>query len=92
VGWTNISADTLITPKPALLNGVVILASSNGGRATLYDGQDAGSGRKIIQVEGDGDLSNPIMFFPPLRCERGIFVADLSHVDEILVLWSPLEV
>lgn len=86
--WTNVAADVRITNRPALLHGVVVLASSNGGGATVYAGRDA-NGRKIGTFKAWDEVSNPIHFSPPLDCEAGIYVGGCSHVDEILILWSP---
>lgn len=86
--WTNVVADVRVTTGPAVLHGVVVLASSNGGGATVYAGRDA-NGRKIGTFLGLAEVSNPVHFSPPLDCEAGIYVGGCSHVDEFLILWSP---
>ena len=90
MGWTNLTASEIIAEQPVLLHGVVVLASASGGAATLYEGQDATSGRKIITIEGSANESRPVAFYPPLLCERGLYVAVGSNVTEVVVHWTPI--
>lgn len=89
MGWTNVTADKVVTAQPALLHALVLLASAAGGAVTIYEGQDTSSGRKILTVKGQANVSRPVRFQPPLRCERGIYVDVGSDVGEVLVLWEP---
>ena len=88
-GWERVTVDTLLYPNPTLLGGLVLLTSVTGGDVTLYDGQDAASGRVVGRFEGIADQSTPILFPWPLRCEGGLFVDIGSNVTEVLVLWVP---
>jgi len=90
MGWTNVTASEIIAEQPVLLHGVVILAPDEGGTATFYEGQDAASGRKIVTIGGSSNLSWPVAFYPPLLCERGLYVAVGSNVTEVMVHWQPV--
>ena len=90
MGWTNVTASEIIAEQPVLLHGVVILVSADGGTATLYEGQDAASGRKIATIGGITNVSWPVVFYPPLLCERGLYVAVGSDVTEVVVHWQPV--
>jgi len=90
MAWTNTGVDAVITNAPAYLHGLVLLASAAGGDATLYDGTDAGAGRKIGTFKGGANLSNQVVFYPPLPCERGLFLDVGSNVTEVLVHWDPI--
>jgi len=90
MGWTNVTASEIIAEQPVLLHGVVVLASADGGAATLYEGQDTASGRKIATIEGSANESRPVAFYPPLLCERGLYVAVGSDVTEVVVHWTPI--
>lgn len=90
VGWQNVAADAIITAQPARLHQVVLLASAAGGDATIYEGQDASSGRKILTVKGAANASRPVRFRPPLECGRGIFVDVGSSVTEVFVQYEAL--
>lgn len=89
-GWTLVTGDLLITEQPALLYGIVINASSLGGRAAVYDGTDATSGRKVGDFKGAENISRNVHFHPPLLCLNGLYVGGCSHLDEALISWSPL--
>lgn len=86
--WTNTTQAVRIASVPAWLHGLVILANSTGGRVTVYAGQDD-TARKVGTFKGREDVSRPIHFSPALDCEAGIYVGDFSHIDEVLILWSP---
>jgi len=88
-GWERVTVDTLLYPNPVLLGGLVLLVSVTGGDVTLYDGQDAASGRVVGRFEGNAHISTPFLFPWPLRCELGLFVDVGSNVTEVLVLWAP---
>ena len=90
MGWTNITASEIIAEQPVLLHGVTLLTSADGGAATLYEGQDTASGRKIATIEGSANESRSIAFYPPLLCERGLYVAVGSGVTEVMVHWTPV--
>lgn len=88
--WRNVTADTLISRNPCLLHAVVVLADSGGGGITVYEGQDATSGDKIVRVQGSADVSKLFRFNPPLPCQRGLYVGDASHLDEVLIHYTQL--
>ena len=88
--WRNTDADLLVHRGPCLLHGVVVVANSNGGGITLYEGQDTDSGDKITRVQGSEDISKPVRFDPPLPCQRGLYVGNASHLDEVLIHYTPL--
>ena len=89
-GWMNVGADNQVREGPCLLAGLVVLASVTGGDVTLYEGNDASSGRKIGKFEGVANVSNPIMFSPPLPLQRGLFVDVGSNITEVAVLFKPV--
>jgi len=92
VGWTRLTADGVVTAQPVLLHGLVLLVSTTGGDVTLYNGQDAGSGRVVGRFEAIADQSTSIPFYPPLRCENGLYVDVGSNVTELLVLWERIAI
>jgi len=89
MAWTTTTVDTIITNAAAVLHGLVLLASADGGDVTLYDGTDPAGGRKIATFKGTAHKSKPIHFRPPLLCERGIYVDVGSSVNEVLIHWDP---
>ncbi len=91
VNYTELTAELLVCNEPCLLWGVVILASSDGGRVKIYDGRDATSGRLVLYVKGFDNNSNPIMLPKPAFLAGGLFVTDFSHIDSVTVLWERAE-
>lgn len=90
MAWSNVVADGVVTSHAAVLHGLVLLASAAGGDITVYDGTDPNGGRKILTAKGAANVSNPIPFYPPLICERGIYVDVGTSVTEVLIHWDPL--
>lgn len=89
-GWTLVTGDLLITEQPALLHGIAIDASVLGGTATVYDGTDATSGRKVGDFKGAANITRNVHFNPPLLCLNGLYVTLDTNVDEALIVWTPL--
>jgi len=85
-----ISADRRLVQGRALLYGLTVNASQTGGDVSLYEGQDAGSGRLIGTYTGEGSISNPIMFPVPLPLERGLFVDIGENISYVTVIFQPL--
>lgn len=88
--WRNVTGDTLVARNPCLLHGVVLLTSAGGGDVTIYEGQDATSGEKILSIEGANNISNQVAFNPPLPLQRGLYVDVGSNVSEVLVHFTLL--
>jgi len=91
IGWENYAADAIVHQGPCLLYGVVVLASAAGGDATLYEGQDASSGRKIGVFKGGANLSLPIMLPKPLYAARGLYLDVGTSITEVLIGFEPVD-
>lgn len=89
MAWTRLTADAVISERPARLLGLVLLVSATGGGVTVYNGVDATSGHRIARFEAVANESLPVMFPEPLVCDRGLFVDVGSNVAEVLILWEP---
>ena len=90
VAYERVTADSLVCRGPCLFYGAVILASAAGGDASLYDGEDADSGRHLITLKGDANISNPVIPPAPVALGEGLFAAIGENCDEVLVLYLPL--
>jgi len=89
IRWERLTASQILTNEPCLFYGAVILTSTTGGDATIYDGQDATSGKLVHTLEGIADQSTPVMWPKPLYFSRGLYVAVGSNVTEVTVGWEP---
>lgn len=92
IPWTitPITADQRITGFPAELGGLLLTASADGGDVTLYDGQNVNSGRKLFQVKGSANITDPLPMTVPIHCGRGIYVDVGSNITEADIIWRPL--
>jgi len=90
VRWERLATSRLIFVGPCLFWGAVILTSTTGGDATVYDGRDAISGRQAHRLEGIADQSTPVMWPKPLYFAGGLYVAIGSSITEVTVGWEPV--
>lgn len=88
--YERVTADALVCRGPCLFSGAVILASAAGGDASIYDGHEAVSGRQVITLKGDANISNPVILSGPVSLGEGLYVAIGANCDEVLVLYTPL--
>lgn len=89
MGWERVTADVQCTEGPVQLSAVVLLCSADGGSITLYEGRDTSAGRLICRIEGLDNVSNNVLFNPPIPCDRGIYVDVGDNVTEALIMWFP---
>lgn len=89
-GWTRFTLDDFLGPGPLVVFGVYVRVSVTGASVTLYDGLDTGSGRSIMVIEGEANITKTITFPGGLKIERALYVDLGSNVDEVLVLWDSL--
>ena len=90
IAYITVTADTLVSTEPVLLYGAVILASALGGDATIYDGHDASSGRKVITLKGGATLSTPVEWPQGLYLGGGLYVDVGSNVTEVQLSYEPI--
>jgi hypothetical protein len=89
-GYRRLTADELVTQRSVILWGLVLLASSDGGDVTVYNGTSTASGDEIGKFEGLGSTST-VIDLGGLRCERGLYVDIGSNMTEVLVIYDPIE-
>jgi len=88
LNFAYLADDKLICQGAAYLHGVIINTSSSGGSITVYEGQDAGSGRIITTLRAFEDQTKTFNFPGAIYCQRGIYIDAVSHVDNFTVIWS----
>ena len=90
-GWRWVTSDSLISPEPCLLWGVVLVGSAAGAAdVTMRDGHNTG-GDIIFTLSCVASDNVPLMFSQPIMCQKGLFCDVGSNVTGVLVLWDPLE-
>jgi hypothetical protein len=90
VSFLSISGDTVVTDRPCLLNAVHLHTSADGGDVTLYEGQDATSGRQIASLHATANNPHFMDFSHAPFCARGLFVDVGSNVTECTVFFTVL--
>lgn len=91
IQWVKVALDTLVSRDPGYFHGCVLTPSSVNSRVRFYNGTDATTGEQVIRLHSHNHASTVMLFPAPLYCSRGLFVADLSKIDDLLVLWEPVE-
>lgn len=89
-GWTRVISDSAINTGPCVVAGLIINASVDGGDVSLYDGNDALSGRLFDTFQGLANESKPIPFPAPVHFEQGIYIDVGSNITSVTVIWLPL--
>ncbi len=92
VSFLNFTADGGATPGPCLLNSVLLHVSTDGGDVTLYEGQDATSGRKIAQLHALANASLFVAFPHAPFLARGLYIDVGSNVTEVVVFFTLLPI
>ncbi len=92
VSFLVFTADGGATPGPCLLNAVYLHVSTDGGDATLYEGQDATSGRKIMQLHALANDPKFIAFPHAPFLARGLYVDVGSNVTGVTVFFTLLPI
>ncbi len=90
IQWFRVSVDTLVSRDPGYFHGCVMTPSAPNSRVRFYNGADATTGQQIVRFLGHNHGSNVMLFPAPLYCAQGLFVGDLSKLDDLLVLWEPV--
>ena len=88
-GYYQSSVDAVVHQGPLVLYCVILLTSVTGGDITVYDGLDATSGRKVVRIEGQADVSNAVELGGVIL-SRGLMVDVGSNVTEYTIIWRAL--
>jgi len=84
------ATSVLVTPSPCKVYVAVILTSVTGGDATLYNGEEATSGKQVIRLEGIADQSTPVYFPGGVICLEGLYIDVGSDVTQVGVYYTPI--
>jgi len=87
--WVRISGDGLVYLGPGWLVDLVYECSGQGNQLNVYDGQDAGSGRRLFRVFWDNDRPFHAAFWPGYRFEVGIYIDQSVADDWTVVNYQP---
>ena len=83
-----VTADALVTGKPAVLVRAIPHASVDGGDVTIYNGRGT-DGRSQGQLHG---LANQVLGVEfGVLCEEGIYVDVGSDLTSVLIVYDPVD-
>lgn len=81
------SVSKLITPNPCALLAVLISGGTVTSEATLYDGQDAASGRKIAKFSNMAYMTTTAAFYAA-QISSGLFLDVTTASGGFSVIWD----
>jgi hypothetical protein len=84
-----ITADTMVYDKDYLLCGFVVVASADGGDATLYARQSAEAASSLGQYKALANSPTVVMFPRPILLTRGLYVDIGSNCSGVLIVGAP---
>lgn len=87
-GWTYLTDDGIVAHRPVRLEGIIVNASTSGGSATLYSGEDSGAGRLICTIKSLNNRSVCFSLIPPIPCPNGIYAVLDATCENVTVFWS----
>lgn len=91
LGWDRTSVSALLIRGPVLFWGCVLVSNTVGAAdAAIIDGRDS-SGRRFLPIYAGTTLPSAVILPRPVRFEVGIFAYVGANVQDILVLYDPLE-
>lgn len=84
------AVSSLVCKVPALLTAINIHTSDATGKITIYDGQDALSGRQWGVLASPSSVPYLFPFHTPILLESGIYVAVTATVASYTICFIPL--
>ena len=91
--WLRITSSQVVSKVSVLVGSVIVTpdASNTNADVTLYDGEST-SDPQIITVRSGSGITDQVIMSPPLLCQRGLYVAVGSNVEECLVQYEPQKI
>jgi len=90
--WVRVTTDQVISPNPGCIGSVIVVPSSatKKGTATIYDGESSSDPEIVTVMTLTGDTKQ-IVFNPPLKTQRGLYLDIGGDTQEVLIQhsWGP---
>lgn len=85
--WVQRSVDGVISKTSCLLQSLVLTpsASNTVGDCTLYDGESTNDSKIIKVFTGTGQTVQ-LIFDPPIKAFKGLYLDVGSNVDSVLII------
>jgi hypothetical protein len=85
-----VTEDRLVSADRFELWGFVVVASADGGSASLYNKGQADAEALIGTFTALANSPTPIMFPKGVECDRGLFVNLVANVTGVLIIGRPI--
>lgn len=89
LGFLCSAISMVVARTPIWLYRVILTVGVTGGDISIYEGQDAGSGRLIATLTGLALVSQHFDF-GGIFCDRGLCVVVGANVTQYTVIYEPL--
>ena len=89
IGWTWIEGDTMISPDPLILYGLVLTGGAAAATVTCYRGRDS-SAKKLGIFKVAAGQSRMIRFTPGIYLDSGLYIDLDANTTGVGVAWQPV--
>jgi len=90
--WVHATFDQVVCTAPGWIGSIIVVPSGQDkkGEATIYDGEST-SDPQIVSVKTLTGETKQIIFSPPMKTQRGLYVDVGGDTEEVLIqhLWGP---
>jgi len=89
--WVRLTGSNKVSLSPCFVGCVLVTGDAQGVTdITLYDGESAGD-PVLLTVRGNQNATKMLHFEPPIKTERGLYIAFGTNVQEVLVKYERLQ-
>jgi len=89
--WVRLTGSNKVSLSPCFLGCVLITGDVQGVTdITIYDGESAND-PILLTVRGNQNATKMLHFEPPIKTERGLYIAFGTNVQEVLVKYERLQ-
>lgn len=90
--WVRATVDQVICNAPGWIGNIIVVPSNSSkkGTATIYDGESSSDPEIVTVMTLTGDTKQ-IIFSPPLKTQRGLYLDVGGDTQEVLIQhsWGP---
>ena len=89
--WVRLTGSNKVSLSPCFIGCILLTGDSQGVTdITLYDGESSGD-PVLLTVKGNQNATMMLHFEPPIKTERGLYIAFGSNVQEVLAKYERLQ-
>lgn len=85
-----LTTSTLVTSRPALLHGIVVVEAAAVAQLNVFDGLDSSGNEVIGTVVKTATTSGSVMMSCPIECDVGIYASVSGVGAKYIVYYSDM--